>query len=97
MDERISCEQRLRLQLGNSAPSKALNARSTFQLLALRTALMTARSIEGKASFKVFSDCSLGLKGLGGFGGADGGVSVVFCEACWPEGALLLVVITPDS
>lgn len=35
----------------------------------------------GKASLSVFSDCSLGLSGLGGFGGAAGGVSVAVCCA----------------
>lgn len=61
------------------APRRALNARSTFQLLALRIALITPASIEGKASFSVFSDCSLGFSGRGGFGGAAGGVSVAVC------------------
>lgn len=62
-------------------PRSALNARSTFQLLAFKTALTTEASMLGKASLKVFSDCSLGLRGLGGFGGAAGGVSVSGCCA----------------
>lgn len=61
------------------APRRALNARSTFQLLAWRIALITPASIEGNASFSVFNDCSLGLSGRGGFGGAAGGVSVAVC------------------
>jgi len=42
-------------------------------------ALITDASTLGNASFKVFSDCSLGLRGRGGFGGAAGGVSVAVC------------------
>lgn len=60
-------------------PNRALNARSTFQLLAFKTALTTASSTVGNASFSVFTDCSRGLKGRGGFGGAAGGVSVAVC------------------
>lgn len=75
-------------------PSRALNARSTFQLLAFRMALTTASSTVGKASFSVFTDCSRGLMGRGGFGGAAGGVSGT---VCWAGDTLLPVEITPDS
>lgn len=51
-------------------PRRALNARSTFQLLAVKTALTTPGSILGNASLRVFSDCSLGFRGRGGCGGA---------------------------
>lgn len=50
-------------------PSSAWNARSTFPPLATRTALITAASTLGKASFNVFSASCRGLSGRGGFGG----------------------------
>ncbi len=51
-------------------PSRALKAGSTLPPLARRIALMTAPSIDGKASFRVFSACCSGFNGRGGFGGA---------------------------
>ncbi len=51
------------------SPRSALKAGSTFPPLAFRTALTTAASIEGKASFRVISACCAGAKGRGGLGG----------------------------
>lgn len=46
-----------------------MKAGSTCPPLARKTALTTAASIEGKASFKVFSACCSGANGRGGLGG----------------------------
>ena len=58
-----------------------MNAGSTFPPLARNTAFTTAASIDGKASFSVFSACCSGPSGPGGFGGAasspDPGCGVV--------------------
>jgi len=51
-------------------PSRALKAGSRRPLLARRTALTTAASIEGKASLRVVSACCSGAMGRGGLGGA---------------------------
>ena len=51
-------------------PRSALNAGSTFPPLARNTAFTTAGSIDGNASFRVFSACCSGPSGRGGFGGA---------------------------
>ena len=56
-----------------------MNAGSTFPPLARNTALTTAASIEGKASFKVLSACCSGANGRGGFGGATSSPDPV-CE-----------------
>jgi hypothetical protein len=53
-------------------PRSASKAGSTLPPLADRTAFTTERSIEGKASVRVFSACSLGLRGLAGFAGGGG-------------------------
>src|SRR5271154_2193210 len=55
-------------------PRRALKAGSTDPPLAVRTALMIAASIDGKASFRVISACSWGGRGLGGF---TGGTSTI--------------------
>ena len=52
----------------------------------MRTALTTAPSIEGNASFKVFSACCCGDSGLGGLGG---GISSAAGAGC----ALALAVM----
>jgi hypothetical protein len=67
-------------------PSRALNAGSTRPPLAIKTALTTAASMLGKASFKVFSACCCGLNGRGGLGG---GISSL---ALWDAGASPLLV-----
>ena len=59
-------------------PRSALKAGSTCPPLAVKTALTTELSIEGNASLKVFSACSLGLSGRGGFGGGFSIVEVGF-------------------
>lgn len=51
-------------------PKRALKAGSTLPPLARSTALTTAASIDGNASFSVFSACCSGAKGRGGLGGA---------------------------
>lgn len=51
-------------------PSNALKAGSSLPPLARKTALTTAASIAGNASFKVVSACCSGANGRGGFGGA---------------------------
>lgn len=53
-------------------PRSASKAGSTLPPLAVRTAFTTATSIDGKASIRVFSACSRGLRGLGGFAGGGG-------------------------
>ena len=61
-----------------------MNAGSTFPPLARSTALTTAASMDGKASFKVFSACCSGFNGRGGLGGPtsspDPGARVVEVE-----------------
>jgi len=54
----------------NVLPRRALKAGSTLPPLAVNTALMTAASMLGNASLRVFSACCCGLRGRGGFGGA---------------------------
>lgn len=61
-----------RCESGSDMPKRALNAGSTFPPLAERTARTTLASMDGKASFKVISACSLGLSGRGGFAGGAG-------------------------
>ena len=51
-------------------PRRALKAGSARPPLARKTALTTAASIVGNASFSVFSACCSGANGRGGFGGA---------------------------
>ena len=46
-----------------------MKAGSILPPLALNTALTTAASMEGNASFNVFSACCSGARGRGGFGG----------------------------
>ena len=55
-------------------PKRALNAGSILPPLALNTAFTTAASIEGNASFKVFSACCSGARGRGGFAGGASSV-----------------------
>ena len=66
-------------QSNTSLPNRALNAGSTFPLLARKTALTTARSTEGKASRRVFSACCAAVNGRGGLGGPTS--SPAGCEA----------------
>lgn len=58
------------MSLGESLPRRALKAGSTLPPLARSTALTTAASMDGNASFSVFSACCSGANGRGGFGGA---------------------------
>ena len=57
-------------------PKRALKAGSILPPLALNTAFTTAASIEGNASFNVFSACCSGARGRGGFGGGASSMSV---------------------
>jgi len=94
----LTCLQDISIARGKEsfshiAPNRALKAGSTFPPLARRTALMTAASIEGKASLSVFCACCSGFKGRGGFGGATSssepgcGTEVVVLEdALWEDG-----------
>lgn len=65
-------------------PKSALKAGSTFPPLARSTALTTAASIEGNASFSVFSACCSGDNGRGGFGGATSSPDTG--RGAWEEG-----------
>ena len=58
-----------------------MNAFSTFQSLAMSTALTTLASVSGKASTSVFIDCWRGSTGRGGFAG---GISVASSEKRTP-------------
>ena len=53
-----------------------MKAGSTFPPLARSTAFTTAASIDGKASFRVFSACCSGANGRGGLGGATSSLGV---------------------
>jgi len=64
-------------------PNSALKAGSTRPPLAVRTALTTAASMLGKASLNVASACCCGLRGRGGFAGADS--SPAGCGEVGPE------------
>src|SRR5271156_3106801 len=59
---------------GSLIPRRALKAGSTAPPLAVRTALIIAASVDGKASFRVISACSRRGRGLGGF---TGGTSAI--------------------
>lgn len=55
-----------------------MKAGSTRPPLARKTALTTAASMEGKASFKVFSACCSGANGRGGLGGGTSSPALGF-------------------
>jgi hypothetical protein len=79
-------------------PRRASKAGSTLPPLAESTAFTTVASMEGNASFRVFSACSRGLRGLGGFTGGAGSSEVRFCAepagpVLVPEGPLLGVEV----
>ena len=67
-------------------PKSALNAGSILPPLALNTAFTTAASMEGNASFNVFSACCSGARGRGGFGG--GASSIPGCGVVAEEEGL---------
>lgn len=63
------CEHWPSQKADSFVPRRASNAGSKLPRLALRTAFITATSIVGKASLRVFSACWIGGRGRGGFGG----------------------------